>query len=114
MAASLFDAAVRMQGYESDSRYENGNFMVDIQDVAGADTLETRMSIAGAAVGALTSTLAQEDGVIVEADRPNQVVINYKSGNIVLVRVRFSYTLAEQFANGQVTANQFVNSWTVE
>jgi hypothetical protein len=112
MVVMLVDLVMLQHGHSTESQIEGQSFMVDVQ--SEASDLETRFEVIGLLSGAITQAYADNDDWILTASEPVTIVVNFKTGTVVLVRVTIPYAAVVDFINGQITTTQFMNTWTVE
>jgi hypothetical protein len=112
MITMLVDLVMLQHGHSTDSRFEDQSFVIDVQS-ANTD-VETRFEVIGLLSGAVTQAYAENDDWILTASEPVTIVVNFRTGTVVLVRVMIPYTAATDFINGRITTTQFMNTWTAE
>lgn len=69
-----------------------------------------------AAIGGLSGALSvgYNDPSLGVITKPETVVVEFKSGTVVIVRIAVNYQSMEDFIAGTITADQFLNSWVIE
>jgi hypothetical protein len=101
-------------GFQVNDIWINGRTLV-VDAPASHDDYDSELDYRASYVGALTGALigGYRSGDVV-ATPPQQVTVNFQVNGLTLVQVTFQYRDAVDFADGRITALQFVGRWTVQ